>query len=78
MTHGINSTFNGYLHCFWELHALLFSRVVGSTSFYFTNVFLKCVCRALADFIWSRGRKLLILLECFGFGFMSLFHIGKL
>jgi len=31
---------------------------------------------ALADFVWSRGRKWLILLECFGFGFMSLFQIG--
>ena len=33
--------------------------------------------RALADFVWSRGKKLLILFECFGFGIMSLFQIGK-
>jgi len=31
---------------------------------------------AFADFVWSRGSKLLIWLECFGFGFMSLFQIG--
>jgi hypothetical protein len=79
-----NSTFNGHLHYFWELHVLLFSRVVGSSSFYFANlnILLKFLCvmsRALADFVWSRGRrKLLILLECFEFGFMSLFQIGKL
>jgi len=31
---------------------------------------------ALADFVLSKGKKLLIVLECFGFGIMSLFQIG--
>jgi len=31
---------------------------------------------ALADFVWSRGKKLLIWLECFWFGIMSLLQIG--
>jgi len=35
-----------------------------------------CVTFALVDFVWSRGRKSCILLECSGVGIMSLFQIG--
>jgi len=31
---------------------------------------------ALADFVFARGKKMLIMLECFGFGIMSLYQIG--
>ena len=75
-----NSTLNGYLHYFWKLHSSLFSRVVGS-SFLLGLFLILILCgmsRALANFVSSKGRKLLILLECFGFGIMSLFQIGKL
>jgi len=64
----------------WNINASL-SMTRSAPSMAIFIVFESCMlffslALALADFVWSKGRKLLIWLECFGVGIMSLFHIG--
>jgi len=64
----------------WNINASLsLTRSIPSTDIFIileSCMLFFSLALALADFIWSGGRKLLILLECFGVGFMSLSQIG--
>jgi len=44
--------------------------ILGSSMLFFS------LALALANLVWSRGKKMPIVLECSGFGIMSLFQIG--
>jgi len=64
----------------WNINASLsMTHSAPSTAIFI--IFESCIlffslALALADFVWARGRKLIILLECFGVGIMSLLQIG--
>ena len=78
MTIDLYSAFDVCLRYFGELCALLWCRVVSFQRL-LINPSSNNLCgmgSALVDFVWSRGRKSLILLECGLVGIMSLFQIG--
>jgi len=64
----------------WNINASLsMTRSSPSTAIFIifgSCMLLFSLVLALADFVWCRGRKLLIWLECFGFGIMSFYQFG--